>query len=519
MRSQCFVLVIAALFFFGWQDRVMGGELAWKDISSGYLQFNTVLVCPGNPGALFAGTKNAVLKSWDDARNWRVSLLVKGQNRSVNFLAADPQDRNSLYAASGNGLYYSQNLGKNWQKVFRGKDYLSNSCTCILVLRGNVLLGTKSGLFVSRDKSKTWQAAAIKLKDSQIYSIVADPNEPDYIYLTSSKGVYKSCDSGNTWKRLIVAFSGQEETEAEEEPDQGNEEAKGRQAFFLTVDRNYPGLLYMASASGIFKSIDRGINWRSLGATGLARRNNAFLLVSSKSELLAASKSGVFCFDNGSWKELQSNPGVTQVNFLSEDSKGNFYAACENGLFRTASNHLTEKAGKNTIEEYSRNEPGIKDIQEAAIRYAEVEPGKIKLMREKAAKKAVLPQLNLGVNRNVTDLWHWESGSTTKADDDVLKKGEDALEWSVSLSWDFGELIWNNDQTSIDSRSRLMVQLRQDILDEVTKLYFERLRVKLELDNVSLEDRKNWSEKELKIAELTASLDALTGGYFSRNIR
>jgi hypothetical protein len=63
------------------------------------------------------------------------------------------------------------------------------------------------------------------------------------------------------------------------------------------------------------------------------------------------------------------------------------------------------------------------------------------------------------------------------------------------------------------------VQLRDDILDEVTKIYFERLRVKMELDNISIEERKKRFEKELRIQELTASLDALTGGYFSEKVK
>jgi hypothetical protein len=62
-----------------------------------------------------------------------------------------------------------------------------------------------------------------------------------------------------------------------------------------------------------------------------------------------------------------------------------------------------------------------------------------------------------------------------------------------------------------------MIELRGDILDEVTKLYFERLRVKMELDNLSIEDRKKRLEKELRLQELTASIDALTGGYFSQH--
>jgi hypothetical protein len=60
-----------------------------------------------------------------------------------------------------------------------------------------------------------------------------------------------------------------------------------------------------------------------------------------------------------------------------------------------------------------------------------------------------------------------------------------------------------------------LVQLRNDILDEVNKIYFARLRVKMELDNLGIEERKKRLEKELRLQELTASLDALTGGYFS----
>lgn len=62
------------------------------------------------------------------------------------------------------------------------------------------------------------------------------------------------------------------------------------------------------------------------------------------------------------------------------------------------------------------------------------------------------------------------------------------------------------------------MELRDGILDEVTKLYFERLRVKMELDNAAAEDKKKVFDKELKLQELTASLDGLTGGYFSRSV-
>ena len=85
-------------------------------------------------------------------------------------------------------------------------------------------------------------------------------------------------------------------------------------------------------------------------------------------------------------------------------------------------------------------------------------------------------------------------------------------------------MIWNPDQTSIDSRSKLMVELREDVLDQITRLYFERRRVQQELTQAKSNevsgnlDRELKSEKEMRLEELTALIDALTGGGFSRKM-
>ena len=41
----------------------------------------------------------------------------------------------------------------------------------------------------------------------------------------------------------------------------------------------------------------------------------------------------------------------------------------------------------------------------------------------------------------------------------------------------------------------------------------------MELDNLSIEDIKKRFERELTMRELTAMLDALTGGYFSQQLK
>ena len=63
-----------------------------------------------------------------------------------------------------------------------------------------------------------------------------------------------------------------------------------------------------------------------------------------------------------------------------------------------------------------------------------------------------------------------------------------------------------------------MVQLRDDILDEVTRTYFERRRLQIALLTQPPADEKQVIDKELRLQELTAMIDGLTGGYFSTHL-
>lgn len=164
-----------------------------------------------------------------------------------------------------------------------------------------------------------------------------------------------------------------------------------------------------------------------------------------------------------------------------------------------------------------RGEPGIQEVQKTAIHYAEVHNEKIRQWRSDAKKKALLPKLSVGVDhdtRNTSEIYtsasqnYWTTGpnNTTTG-------------WDVSVSWDLGDLVWNDDQTNIDVRNRLMVQLRDDILNEVTKLYFGRRRLQIELLTNPPANLSHRLDKELRLQELTAGIDALTGGWFSKNLK
>ena len=211
-----------------------------------------------------------------------------------------------------------------------------------------------------------------------------------------------------------------------------------------------------------------------------------------------------------------------EANSMAIDSDGNIWVATKKGLYERRQNTIAKFALDSNLENQKmdilkkfENEPSISDVQEAAVKYAEVHPDKIKTWRDSAKKQALLPNVSVGLDRYVTDYWHWDSGTNP----DTLQKGKDAVSWDVSMTWNMGELIWNSDQTSIDTRSKLMVELRDDIMNEVTRTYFERRRLQIDLLASPPKDLKLSLEKELRLQELTADIDALTGSYFSGHLK
>lgn len=515
---KTYILILVGLFIASIVVLAFADEVIWDNISAENLDLSTVLLNPESKRIIYFGSSKGVFKTEDGASSWRNVLSIKGGNRQINLLLFDPLDKKSIYAATGNGLFFSNNSGKDWKKIFKGKNSLENECTVLAVSPFGIYLGTKAGFFTSSDKGRSWHKANGKVGNTNILAIAYNPNDTDCVYIASTDGVFKSQDNCQSWERIFVANPTENGLEAEEISEDSDEVQRFSAIRYIACDLSNLDYIYLATLHGVYKSTDKGKSWEMLSNYGLLSGDIKSLLITNTSNIYAATKSAVFEYKDRRWHELSLRLTAEDIRFLASDSEGSLYVACEAGLFKAnKTNPNSDKQGV-MIEDYCKDEPKIKEIQQAAIKYAEVEPDKISKWRKQAAKKAFLPSVSAGVSRDNGDLWHWESGSTTKSGDDVLVKGRDTLDWDIRLTWNLGEIIWNDDQTSIDVRSRLMVQLRDDILDEVTKLYFERIRVKMEIDTLSIEDRKKRADRMLRLQELTASLDALTGGYFSQQL-
>ena len=488
----------------GWQRLEIGANVS---------QTRAIAIAPDNPDIIYLGSEEGLYQSIDKGKNWR--LLAPGFVSKVNYIYIDKQDSKTVYAGCQDGLFRSQDVGNSWEKIFQGKDAFEQNVLSIAASSGlfkSVYLATAGGLFFSPIDSLNWQKAGGKLMDAGIISLSESPLDADTLYIASNKGLFKAKERLSAYERLYSAFNSESE-DATTDIDSGEEEITPQDYFLshLAFDPFDYSKLYLGSKGGLFFSQDNGKSWNKLVLSGLFNQEINYCLASAKeNRLYLATQYGVFDCKEDACHQLYQGMDFNQCNQLAMDDADNLYLASDKGLYVISSEERKGLALKidNANKKLSAQEPTIQEIQEEAIKYAEVYPEKIARWRKQARLKALMPELTLDYDKTVT--------TALGATYDRVQVGP--RDWGLTLKWDIGDLIFSTEQTSIDVRSRLMVQLRDDILSEVTRLYFERKRLQLELTENTLKT-KTRKEKELRLQELTALIDGLTNGCLSRRLQ
>ncbi|MBU0759557.1 MAG: hypothetical protein KKA34_04260 [Candidatus Omnitrophica bacterium] len=459
-------------------------------------------------GVIYASSEKRLYRSEDYGETWRVVFSARGDGNIISFISISEQD---LFVCTEKGVFRSSDGRSAWKRIFKGIGTEENGAQHIAFSQdGIIYIGTKAGLFLSNDNGATWEKDSGEAGNLSVRWITFHGKD---IFLAAEKGVYKG--ARDRWKRVLV--TSMEDVEYDSDTVDTAVIAEKPVNSMMSEQNS----LFIATDTGIFVSEDGGDSWKSFPSGGLISQKVNRLLY--KDNLFAATDNGIFIFSDKdkAWRALYKGVAGDKANSIASDNKGNIWVATNKGLYRSRFNNNVISVARNDKGSEEENilgqfahEPSIRDVQEAAIDYAEVHPDKIKKWREDARRKALLPDVSLGLDRYVTDLYHWDAGQNP----DVLQTGDDVITWDVTMSWDLGDLIWSTDQTSIDTRSRLMVQLRDDILDEVTRTYFERRRLLIEKHFSPPSTAREKIEKRLRIDELTADLDAMTGGQFSKDL-
>lgn len=511
---------IAMVFF---RPAYAEGEILWQRSDTGIdeAKVTAISVITDASKVIYAGGGRGIYKSMDSGESWYRVFMLKGEREGINFITYDPRDSYKIFAATGDGLYISDDGGKTWKRRFRGKEDSQRRVTCISIDKDeakSIFIGTKRGFFQSKDGGLHWSAhSTFTNKD---ISSVAISDEA--VYVSAVDGVYSAKKGTDSWERIYVQVaSGKEDTiNNYDNGNSGEEERRGE----LNHVSIFEDKIYLATDDGVFiKKEAESEPWLALSSEGLLTKKIRHVLPVDKG-IFAATDKGVFFYnkDDERWRSISSGLATTDVNLLDFDAKKQLlYAACDKGLYKARLGNVCSNLRKEDaagIRSFVKSGPTITEIQQAAIAYAEVSHKKIEWMRSAARNKAWLPKVTAGLDGDVDRTIDLDRGGTNDPDFYIEGPEEKNFGWDISATWDLGELVWSADQANIDVRSRLMVQLRNDILDEVTKLYFERQRLQYELYSAPPKDKQKVAFKQLRLEELTANIDALTNGFLSKRI-
>ncbi len=161
-------------------------------------------------------------------------------------------------------------------------------------------------------------------------------------------------------------------------------------------------------------------------------------------------------------------------------------------------------------------EPTAREVQTQAIDYLQVHPDIVASWRFRARTNALAPKLQT-------------TGQGTLNDDirTVEKTGDPTIEsidkdrggrLIVRATWELDRLIFEPQEMAVARESVRTANLRDRVLDEVTRRYFERRRLQVDIELSPPRDLADRVKKELRLQELTADIDAATGGWFSQKL-
>lgn len=174
--------------------------------------------------------------------------------------------------------------------------------------------------------------------------------------------------------------------------------------------------------------------------------------------------------------------------------------------------------------EIIRAEMTVRDVQKAAVKHYQLEPERIHALARNARLKGLLPHVSASFSNelgnrftNTKDglfpvLPSPQENPNPNFYKERVAESSDQLSWSVSASWDLDRLIFAAE--ALDAKS--LTGLEENLIREVTTLYFSRRRVLASLILSPPDDDEEFFYELMRLDELTATLDAFTGGRFSK---
>jgi len=209
----------------------------WINISNNLPSGNEVKAITASGDTILAGTTygGGVFKSTNGGLNWNQSNSGFPDYPEIFYLK---KINNKIFAATGFGVYVSDNSGNTWLPANTGHYYSKN--ICIAYTGSDIYSATEIGVFKTTNEGVNWEQKNRGIPPSvPVKSVYTNGN--DIFAGTDGNGIFKSTDNGLNWFHIN----------------------NGLKAFDIESMVIKDGKFFASTSEGIFKSTDNGESWRS----------------------------------------------------------------------------------------------------------------------------------------------------------------------------------------------------------------------------------------------------------------
>jgi photosystem II stability/assembly factor-like uncharacterized protein len=235
----------------------------WKRVLSKIFVYDFAIKS-GEPKTIYAAglcvDHGCVVKTTDGGASW-TEIYKEGSvatASAVRAIAINPLNLNQIIIGTGSGIVIkSADSGNSWQLANDFKSQVNR----ILWQGGDVYALVKGrGLFISTGFADSFTDLTANLKSSyatanlinnadtiDIFNqVFVDFTSPTLIYLTTSKGLFKTIDGGQNWTAQKLPLKPSENI-----------------VHAIAIARNSSNIVYTSVGSTIYKSLDAGQSWQT----------------------------------------------------------------------------------------------------------------------------------------------------------------------------------------------------------------------------------------------------------------
>jgi len=454
---------------------------------------------------------NVLLKCEFGYKAWEIvsPLPFRPSDETIASLRVSPRNPFALFLLTDKFLYISRDAGASWssRRLVREKrvyyDLAVNPDD-----ENKILLGTSDGAWISTDNGETFSRFFLRMqKEENAVIAVAYDARKDCIYLSTRSGMFVSTDDGNAFYKVM--------------------DLPPAPVTHIAVAPLQRGALLFVTEGHAFYSDSRLKSYHMLSSIYNFNSCQQISIAENGRDIIWSYPGGVLWGKD--W--ISGMPALQEQGSKETPVKEAAEKPVTEAAVSDKQQQLREKEQRRLMEQkYTlvmkriRIEPSAREVVDASIEYAKLNPEVIEKWISDLKKSSWMPEVRVlgdadfgGGKEYGTDgmgtLGRPVRYRTDKSTDKAAFGAETELKWHP------GRIFFNPLQLDIDARRSRQTDLREDVANTATVYYFQRRNLLFRKLFDPPKDFAELSRLEFQIDELTTKLDTLSGGYFTEELK